>query len=424
MTLLKAIEFAGIKHRDQRRKDALKAPYINHCIRVARMMEEVGGVADPEVLTAGVLHDTIEDTETTAEELERLFGVRVRELVEALSDDKSLPKQTRKDLQIAQAPYVREDAVPIKLADKIANCEDLLVSAPENWTRKRIGDYFKWAEAVVEGFPKVNPALYAYARNVIDEGLQRFVHGGRVIVYGDLHGCLDEFRALRAKVDPAEKDREIIIGDLLDKGPHGVETLRFARRKGIECLMGNHEYKYVRYRRHHLHEMRTGRKNPMTFGPNRMRMYESLEASDFDYMESMPLYIKIDNLTLLHAGITNDLDLETATPKKLENVLYIRQLHPDGRWISGGQNVAGAVHWSERYDGNQGVIVYGHDDFDEVKVDACAIGIDTGCVYGNKLTAIIFEDTIDPLKSYVLEQVSAKQIYFEKQAATATKERS
>ena len=207
MTLLKAIEFASVKHRDQRRKDELKAPYINHCIRVARIMEAFGDITDSEILMAGVLHDTIEDTDTTPKELEVLFGRRVRELVEEMSDDKSLPKQRRKELQIEHAPHVRQDAVPIKLADKIANCEDLLVSAPESWSRKRIGDYFKWAEAVVEGFPKTNPSLYIYAKEVIGEGLKRYALDGRIIVYGDLHGCLEEFRELRGKVNPKRGDR-------------------------------------------------------------------------------------------------------------------------------------------------------------------------------------------------------------------------
>ena len=161
---------------------------------------------------------------------------------------------------------------------------------------------------------------------------------------------------------------------------------------------------------HHLNEKRTGRKNPMAFGSNRMRMYESLEEGDFEYMGSMPFYIKI----VRHAGMTNDLDLEAAKRKKLESVVYIRHVSREGKWVSAQQPSVDTIHWSEVYDGNQGVVVYGHDDFDEVKVDAHAIGIDTGCVYGNKLTAIVFEDTIDPLHGYTLEHVPAKRVYFEK----------
>jgi len=419
MTLLKAIEFAALKHCDQRRKDELKAPYINHCIRVARIMEEHGGVADPEVLSAGVLHDTVEDTDTTPEELEMLFGRRVRELVETMSDDKSLPKQTRKDLQVAHAPHVREDVVPIKLADKIANCEELLVSAPEGWSRRRIGEYFLWAEAVVEGFPKVNPPLYTYAKAVIGAGLARYVRSGRVIVYGDPHGCLEEFKALREKIAPAENDREIILGDVLDKGPYCVETLRYARRERIECLMGNHEYKYFRYHRHEAQRQRTGKKNPMQFGPNRMRLYAELDAEDLDYIGAMPFYIRIDNLTLVHAGVTNDIDLETARRKKLESILYIRRLNGEGKWVSAKQPAEGTTHWSEIYDGNQGIIVYGHEDFSEVRRDRFAIGIDTGCVYGNRLTAAVFDDTIAPLEHCRIMDVPAEAAYFQKEEAVS-----
>ena len=174
MTLLKAAEFASIKHRDQRRKDELKAPYINHCIRVASVMEEVGGITDPELLMAGLLHDTIEDTDTTPEELETLFGSRVLKLVEEMSDDKSLPKQRRKELQVEHAPEVPEEVVPVKLADKIANCEDLLVSAPREWDLARICDYLDWADAVVERLPRSNDLLYRFAKEIICKGFEKY----------------------------------------------------------------------------------------------------------------------------------------------------------------------------------------------------------------------------------------------------------
>jgi len=174
MTLLQAIEFASQKHRDQRRKDAAKAPYINHCIRVATIAETIGKITDHELLMAAVLHDTIEDTETTESEIASLFGERVLSLVKEMSDDKSLNKQTRKDLQIKHAPHVSEDVAPLKLADKIANCEDMLVSAPQGWSEERVLTYYEWSDAVIERLPRVNEALYQHSKQVIEQGYKQY----------------------------------------------------------------------------------------------------------------------------------------------------------------------------------------------------------------------------------------------------------
>lgn len=174
MTLLKAIEFASLKHRDQRRKDTVKAPYINHCIRVASIIESIGGIDNQEILMAAVLHDTIEDTGTTANEIEKLFGLRILELIKSVSDDKNLSKQIRKELQVEHAPHASEDVALLKFADKIANCEDLLISAPENWSNARIHEYFQWANSVIEGLPKINNALYEYSKEIIKKGLNTY----------------------------------------------------------------------------------------------------------------------------------------------------------------------------------------------------------------------------------------------------------
>ena len=174
MTLLRAIEFASKKHRDQRRKDAAQTPYINHCVRVASIAEEIGQITDIEMLMAAVLHDTIEDTQTTEQELASLFGERVLSMVLEMSDDKSLEKQKRKELQIEHAPYVSENVAPLKLADKIANCEDMLISPPRGWLPERVLNYFKWSEAVVDKLPRVNEGLYQHAKMVIEQGYKQY----------------------------------------------------------------------------------------------------------------------------------------------------------------------------------------------------------------------------------------------------------
>ncbi|HEU4748773.1 MAG TPA: HD domain-containing protein, partial [Gemmatimonadaceae bacterium] len=118
---MKAIEFASCKHSMQRRKDKDASPYINHPIAVAHLLADTGGVTDLVTLMAAVLHDTIEDTKTTAEELEARFGRTVRKVVEELTDDKSLDKAVRKQQQIDHAPKISREAKAIKLGDKIAN---------------------------------------------------------------------------------------------------------------------------------------------------------------------------------------------------------------------------------------------------------------------------------------------------------------
>lgn len=119
--LLQALAFAADKHRTQRRKDASASPYINHPIALSNILLNEGGVEDERVLVAALLHDTLENTETTAQELVRLFGKEIAELVLEVTDDKALPKAERKRLQIKHAPHISRQAKLVKLADKICN---------------------------------------------------------------------------------------------------------------------------------------------------------------------------------------------------------------------------------------------------------------------------------------------------------------
>ncbi len=157
--LLKAIEFASRKHSTQRRKDKEASPYINHPIAVAHLLADTGGVTDPVTLMAAVLHDTIEDTETTAEELEAQFGPAVREVVEEVTDNKSLEKAVRKQRQIDHAPNLSKQAKTIKLADKIANVQDVTDAPPAHWDLARRIDYLEWTESVVAGCRGTNAPL-------------------------------------------------------------------------------------------------------------------------------------------------------------------------------------------------------------------------------------------------------------------------
>ena len=153
VALLDAMMFAAERHKNQRRKDAEALPYINHPIALAHLLATTGGIDDIEVLQAAILHDTIEDTETTEQELRQRFGDTVTDIVVEVTDDKSLPKQRRKELQVENAPHKSRGAALVKLADKTCNLRDMAAAPPADWPMFRRQEYFDWAKQVVDGLP-------------------------------------------------------------------------------------------------------------------------------------------------------------------------------------------------------------------------------------------------------------------------------
>jgi (p)ppGpp synthase/HD superfamily hydrolase len=156
-----ATGIAAWKHAGQFRKGEGETPYIHHPIEVAAILAEVGDISDIEVLQAAVLHDTVEDTATTSDELETHFGSRVCSIVLEVTDDKLLKKDERKAAQIAHAPHLTKGAQVLKLADKISNVHDVAFSKPVDWAPERQLAYFDWACLVVAGFRGCNAALEA-----------------------------------------------------------------------------------------------------------------------------------------------------------------------------------------------------------------------------------------------------------------------
>ena len=148
---LRALEFAAEKHRNQRCKDVDASPYINRPIAVASVLGIEAGVTDETTLLAALLHDTVEDTDTTLQELEQRFGREVAALVDEMSDDKSLPKEMRKELQVEHAPRASPNAKRLKIADKICDIRDVAENPPTSWSLDRRRQYVDWAERVVAG---------------------------------------------------------------------------------------------------------------------------------------------------------------------------------------------------------------------------------------------------------------------------------
>lgn len=156
---LKAMAFAAHKHRDQRRKDVCASPYINHPIQLVDVLCNEAGVTDANVLCAAVLHDTIEDTETTAEELAQHFGQQISDIVVEVSDDTNLCKFDRKQAQIHHAGDLSDEAKLVKLADKICNLRDVADNPPAGWDLQRRQEYFDWGLAVINGLRGVHSDL-------------------------------------------------------------------------------------------------------------------------------------------------------------------------------------------------------------------------------------------------------------------------
>jgi guanosine-3',5'-bis(diphosphate) 3'-pyrophosphohydrolase len=157
--IFEAAIFAAFKHKGQVRKGKNKSPYITHPLLVAKAVHQIGGVSDILILTAAVLHDTIEDTKTTDAEISQRFGEDVLSLVRELTDDKTLEKAVRKRLQVVHAPHLSHEAKIIKLADKLMNCRDVLESPPKNWNLQRCQDYMQWAADVVAQMRGANANL-------------------------------------------------------------------------------------------------------------------------------------------------------------------------------------------------------------------------------------------------------------------------
>ena len=174
-SLLGALKFAAQKHSRQRRKDLEATPYINHPIAVAEVLSRIGGISDLPTLQAAILHDTIEDTDTSAPELEHTFGQEVCFFVQELTDDKRLPKEERKRLQVEHASNLSRPAKLIKIGDKICNVSEITATQPAEWPLERKLEYLDWAEKVVSGCRGCNPALEEHFDAVLKKGRESLV---------------------------------------------------------------------------------------------------------------------------------------------------------------------------------------------------------------------------------------------------------
>lgn len=174
--LFEALYLAATKHKNQTRKGSDKAPYINHLIHVGKLLTQVGGITDQDLILAAILHDIIEDTANSTSEkkgLEELirqkFGNKVLQIVLEVTDDKSLPEHIRKKLQVIETPKKSFEAKQLKIADKISNMMDIIHHPPKNWSIEEKQAYFEWSKQVVDGIKGTNEKLEILFYNIFEE---------------------------------------------------------------------------------------------------------------------------------------------------------------------------------------------------------------------------------------------------------------
>lgn len=249
-----------------------------------------------------------------------------------------------------------------------------------------------------------------------------------LVVVGDVHGCLEEFDELVRTLQYNKNTTQLILlGDLMDRGPDPVGCVRRAQEIGAEVIMGNHEEKHLRWRRHEKKQLETGKPNPMRrMSDVDRKSNEALSDKDITWMKSMPLKLALGyNWWAVHAGCEPRYTLDKQNPSQIMRVRYVDErgvgiaINPDK------SQPAGTVYWTEQWKGPES-LVYGHcvhdlkaHRYDHISDDVTCLGIDTGCCFGGHLTAAIFKSNANrPMRtepegydiSYV--QVKAKAKYF------------
>lgn len=234
----------------------------------------------------------------------------------------------------------------------------------------------------------------------------------RTIIISDIHGCIDEFDEMLRTVSYSKNhDRVILLGDLVDRGPDSLAVVQKARKMNLECVMGNHDLKILKW-----HNNR-GTKADVY---DRNDFYAKLTDEDINYIFHMPTYIKLEeNFIAVHAGLKPGIPVSMQSKEDLTSLRYTDS---ERRFISlkkiakAGKEASGAHFWTEFWFGPES-IAYGHNVhsmttplIEEVATGVFCYGLDTGCCFGGRLTAMILE-------TREIIQVQAKQTYYESKFA-------
>lgn len=158
--VVRAAYFAGEKHRLQRRSDIEQTPYINHPLELAHILTEEGDIYCMDTICASLLHDTLEDTETSPEELNKHFGEIITSIVIEVSNDMTLNSQQRREYELRKVASLSNKAKLVKIADKLANIRDVSTMPPAGWTREKKQNYFDFALEIVDQVKDASPRLH------------------------------------------------------------------------------------------------------------------------------------------------------------------------------------------------------------------------------------------------------------------------
>lgn len=199
----------------------------------------------------------------------------------------------------------------------------------------------------------------------------------RTVIVGDLHACTGELEELLDQLAFVEgSDRLVQVGDLVVRGPDPHGALALVKRLGGRAVRGNHEDRLLSWR--HRHE---------PLGPDHARVASALSDDEWSALEALPLWLDLPEhgVRVVHAGVVPGQDLASTEPQAL---LKMRTLDAHGRWSS---DADAGVLWGTRYEGPPHV-VFGHNARPEPQLHSWATGLDTGCVYGGRLTAMVLDE--------------------------------
>jgi hypothetical protein len=228
----------------------------------------------------------------------------------------------------------------------------------------------------------------------------------RTIVIGDVHGCANELDALLERVAVAAGDRVVFVGDLVARGPDSLRVVRMVRRMRALCVMGNHEQRLIAAR----DAERAGTSLPW-LTPQHHALLRDLDGDDWAFVEQLPAYLEIEDhgLRVVHAGLVPGVPMDEQRP---ENLMKMRTLRADGT----PSKQRGHTLWGSLYEGPPHV-AFGHNALDGLQLHRDATGLDTGCVYGGALTALVLEPNQVPpppeARRLLLTSVAARQRYYE-----------
>jgi hypothetical protein len=226
----------------------------------------------------------------------------------------------------------------------------------------------------------------------------------RSIVIGDVHGCADELEALLDRIAPSSSDRVCFVGDLLARGPDSAGVLRIYRQTSAHAVLGNHEDRLLEAR-----AARAGGKPGPRLGPSHEALLSELSEDDWALVESWPLYLDLPqhDLRVVHAGVVPGVPIAR---QRKRDLLKMRALDPDGAATTSWRERSWAADYHERPH-----VVFGHNALSGIQLHPQATGLDSGCVYGGRLTAMVLErDQLPPpprSREEVLVSVPARRRY-------------